>query len=64
MNTMTKQAVLTVKKLVALDPEMVRRIESFRFSERINTESEAIRRLIELGLSRSASKAKFGTRPG
>jgi metal-responsive CopG/Arc/MetJ family transcriptional regulator len=41
----------TVRKLVSLPREMVGRIEEFRFSNRIKTESEAIRRLIEAGLS-------------
>jgi hypothetical protein len=47
---MAKQAILTAKKLVALDPEMVKAIEDYRFGARIRTESEAIRRLIEIGL--------------
>ena len=56
---MAKQAVLTEKKLVALDPEMVAAIKAFRFAQQINTESEAIRRLIELGLqSTKDAKAK------
>lgn len=55
---MAKPAMLTAKKLVALDPEMVRQIEDYRFAARIKTESEAIRRLIELGLEAARSKPK------
>jgi Arc/MetJ-type ribon-helix-helix transcriptional regulator len=47
---MPKPAVLTVKKLVSLEPEMVKAIEDFRFAQRIKSESEAIRALISAGL--------------
>jgi hypothetical protein len=47
---MARQATLTAKKLLSLEPDMVRAIEDFRFEARINSESEAIRRLIEVGL--------------
>jgi metal-responsive CopG/Arc/MetJ family transcriptional regulator len=39
------------RKLVSLPHTMVQAIDDFRFQERIRTESEAIRRLIELGLA-------------
>ena len=53
---MPKQPVLTVKELVALAPEMAAAIENFRFEGRIGSESEAIRRLIELGLETAKSQ--------
>lgn len=40
----------TVRKLVSLPKELAETIADFRFRKRINTESEAIRRLIERGL--------------
>jgi len=40
----------TVRKLVSLPKSLVKKIEDFRFDERIKTESETIRRLIEIGL--------------
>ncbi len=46
----------TVRKLVSLPKPMVEAILDFRFTHRIGTESEAIRRLIELGLE-AAKKA-------
>ena len=46
----------TIRKLVSLPHAMARSIDDFRFQERIKTESEAIRRLIELGLK--AAKAQ------
>lgn len=52
---MAREATLTVKKLVALTPEMAEAIADFRFAERLQSESDAIRRLIELGLQ--AAKA-------
>ncbi|MFD1627674.1 hypothetical protein [Azospirillum griseum] len=40
----------TVRKLVSLPKPLAAAILDFRFEQRIGTESEAIRRLIELGL--------------
>ena len=48
----------TVRKLVSMPRAMVQAIEDFRFTERIKTESETIRRLIELGLEASTAKPK------
>lgn len=48
----------TVRKLVSLPRAMVEAIEDFRFAQRIKTESEAIRRLIELGLEASKAPSK------
>ncbi|HZT90263.1 MAG TPA: hypothetical protein VFA12_20150 [Stellaceae bacterium] len=44
--------IYPVKKLVALTTEQAKAIEDFRFAHRIPTEAEAIRQLIERGLSR------------
>jgi hypothetical protein len=52
------QQVYSVKKLVPLTREMAERIRDYRFTERIESENEAIRRLIEAGLSTSG---KSGT---
>ena len=54
---MPKPPILTVKKLVALTPDMTRAIEDFRFTQRVGSESEAIRRLIELGLEAAKAEA-------
>ena len=50
MKPMAKPLKLSEKKLIALAPEMVEAIKEFRFSNRIDTESEAIRQLISIGL--------------
>jgi Fe2+ transport system protein FeoA len=42
---------LMVRKLVSLPHALVAAIEDYRFTNRIKTESEAIRRLIDLGLT-------------
>jgi hypothetical protein len=55
---MPKQAILTTKKLIALDPAMVEEIENFRFGNRIKTEAEAIRQLLDIGLKASRKKTK------
>jgi hypothetical protein len=40
----------TARKLISLPHALVRAIDDYRFANRIKTESEAIRRLIEAGL--------------
>jgi len=41
------------KILLTLDENLLKRIDDFRFENRFNTRSEAIRRLIEEGLLKS-----------
>jgi hypothetical protein len=41
----------TVQKLVAMPRELAERISEFRYDNRLPSEAEAIRRLIEAGLS-------------
>ena len=43
--------VTNPRKLVTFSPETARRIDDFRFGHRIGSESEALRRLIDMGLS-------------
>jgi hypothetical protein len=45
-----------VRKTVSLPSGFWRRIEDFRFENRIKRETEAIRRLIELGLEAEARR--------
>lgn len=40
----------TIRKNVAMPRELWELVRSFRFRHEINTESEAIRRLVEIGL--------------
>lgn len=51
---MAKQTVYPIKKLVNLTEEQASRITDFRFAHRLQSENEAIRRLIEIGLDASA----------
>ena len=44
------------RKIVSLPPDLEKAVEDYRFENRIASESEAIRRLIELGLE--AAKAR------
>jgi hypothetical protein len=48
-----------VKKLVPLTGELAVRIKEFRHDQRISSENEAIRRLLDLGLA----AAKAGWKP-
>ena len=47
------------RKLVSLPNEMIVAISDFRFQERIGSEAEAIRRLIEAGL-KATNEAQEG----
>jgi hypothetical protein len=53
------------RKLVTLSPEMARRVDDFRFGNRIGSESEALRRLIDMGLAKANQglSPKQETRP-
>ena len=53
---MARLATLTAKKLLALEPSVVREIKDFRFLGRIKTESGAIRRLIKSSLEAAKKK--------
>lgn len=47
---MSVNPATTTRKLVSLPHATLRAVEDYRFSQRIRTESEAIRRLIDRGL--------------
>jgi hypothetical protein len=51
---MVAEVAYPVKKLVNLTEELASRISSFRYEQRIPSENEAIRRLIEAGLRAEA----------
>ena len=44
------------KILITLDENLLKRIEDFRFENRVNTRSEAIRRLLEEALVKYENK--------
>jgi len=46
------------KILITFDDDLLKRIDDYRFENRINSRSEAIRRLIEESLAKYESKAK------
>ena len=41
---------MPLRKLLAISPTLMDEVTTFRFANRINTQSEALRRLIEQGL--------------
>jgi metal-responsive CopG/Arc/MetJ family transcriptional regulator len=41
---------MTIRTIISLSRDLVRRIDDYRFANRVATRSEAIRRLIEKGL--------------
>lgn len=50
------------RKLVTLSQDTARRVDDFRFGQRIGSESEALRRLIEAGLMHFGQSPKQETR--
>jgi len=46
------------KILLTIDKDLLEQIEDFRFGNRVNTRSEAIRRLIKEALQKYEKKAK------
>ena len=53
------------RKMVSVPADLAQAIEDYRFANRIKTEAEAIRRLIELGLGKApASAPPSGSTPG
>jgi metal-responsive CopG/Arc/MetJ family transcriptional regulator len=49
------------KIIFVAEQELLKRIDDFRFEHRINSRSEAIRKLIEIGLQRNNSKPRDST---
>ena len=46
------------KTLITFDKQLLNRVDDFRFENRINTRSEAIRRLLEEALKKYENKVK------
>ena len=49
---------MAARKIVSLPADLAKAVEDFRFENRITTESEAMRRLIELGLRAAPNEGK------
>jgi len=58
------ETIFPVKKVVALSAEMAARIGDYRFAHRLQSENEAIRRLIEAGLKAGAPIPIRQPKPG
>ena len=58
MSRMPDGPIFPVKKLVSLTDALAQQITDFRYDQRLPSDNEAIRRLIELGL-----KAARGEKP-
>lgn len=52
-----------VRKTVSLPASVWRQIEDFQFGNRLKRETEAIRRLIDLGLDAASAKASDPKKP-
>ncbi|GAN77595.1 hypothetical protein [Acidisphaera rubrifaciens] len=62
IGNMPNPPTFTVKKLIALTPEMAQQVSTYRFDHRIASEAEAIRRLIEAGLRAEGEARDEGRR--
>ena len=60
---MARPAKHPIKKVVGFDAALLERVRDFRFGQRIASENEAIRRLIEAGLNAQAGAGSGGKRP-
>ena len=60
---MAPPILFPIKKLIAITPEVAKAIEDYRFANRINSESEAIRELIAAGL-KAPRKVSTGSGSG
>jgi hypothetical protein len=58
---MAAETLFPVKKLVRLTAEQEKEIADFRFSRRLQSENEAIRQLIALGLEATRKRQKEKT---
>lgn len=52
------ETIYPVQKLVYLTDEQAAAIKDFRFAQRLNSENEAIRQLIQLGLEAAQQRQK------
>lgn len=50
------------KIILVMEENLLTRIDDFRFENRVNSRSEAIRQLIEAGLEAAAKKTKAKTK--
>lgn len=57
---MAKPKIMVTRKIVSLPPDTAEAVDEYRFQHRVKTESEAIRRLIELGLEAAKVKQQEG----
>ncbi len=53
---MVREKSMETRKIVSITADMAEAISNFRFENRIRSESEAIRRLIEMGLAAAKTK--------
>ena len=61
---MARPATHPIKKVVGFDPDLLERVRDYRFEQRIESENEAIRRLIEAGLkAQKPKRARKGGQP-
>ena len=60
---MPRPVAYPIKKLIGFDPELWEQIREYRFKARLNTESDAVRRLIEAGLKGAQIAPPTGTDP-
>jgi hypothetical protein len=58
---MPRSKNMEARKMVSLPPSLAEQVEDYRFENRLKTEADAIRRLLQLGLE--AARGKPAHRP-
>ena len=53
MASMPRPLTFPIKKLIGFDAKLWKQVQEYRFDARFNTESDAVRHLIEVGLGKA-----------
>jgi hypothetical protein len=59
---MPRPLAFPIKKLIGFDADLWERVREYRFESRLNTESEAVRKLIEKGLGKAKPSGPGGAK--
>jgi hypothetical protein len=55
---MPRPLTFPIKKLIGFNPDLWEQVRDYRFDARLNTESDAVRQLLEIGLRHAPASKK------
>jgi hypothetical protein len=64
MASMPRPLTFPIKKLIGFDAKLWKQVQEYRFDARFNTESDAVRHLIEVGLKARLAAPSSGSSGG